>query len=398
MILYLIEHPGREMHIAKKLSKGIADIFSDEVVLVPINFISFEIFRYTNVRLIIAPSVNKVINILQSVTGSPVLFLNYEQMLSEINRQLKKIDLVQGPFDKYVAWSDEYRHYLVEQGISNQLILQTDRPQFEIAADECYVPEKMKYFLSRIPGYDESRRLVFIPITCLQAFKSDNELKRLAQNKTVDYSHLRERKSYVKSTLHLYYKYLSNQCDNITYIVRPHPSITADMHQQFVRRMGLTLPNNVVITTEFSPYQWIARCNLLITNYSSLALDATYLGRSTVLVNAPDMPEFMRYDWFDDYSEFTDFNSSIRQICTDRYSNSFKPLSYHTEAILNEFSANSENYQITYSPAFTSCIPQAHMFRLIANLFRRTKFFFTKSRSGVLEDYFEKIVIKCKNA
>lgn len=398
MIVFLVEHPGREAYIAEKLSRKIAKMFDDDVVILPINFIGFELFFLENVRMVVSPSYNKVINLIHKEIDAPILLLNYEQMLSDINRKIKVISLNYKKGDKYIAWSEEYKNYLIDQGFPETSIILTDRPQNEIASGMFYVPQELEVMLrNSVSNYIESRPVVFIPLTCIQAFKSEAELRRLAQsNPLVTLNDLISRKVHVRETLIKYYQYLAEQKDDVLYIIRPHPSITIDMHMKFINDLGIELPENVLLTGQFSPYQWISRANLLVTNYSSLALDASHLGCQAILVNASNMPQFMLYDWFERFPTLTEFSGILNfvDIRTNNNRAANKNVLF-TDAVINGLSSNGHIYSQTFNPRPWRIILNLLNKRLIVNTCRAfIKFLKPSLSSGIYEDYFKKIEIK----
>ena len=106
-----------------------------------------------------------------------------------------------------------------------------------------------------------------------------------------------QRKEAVISQLKLFYIQAMNCNANILYIVRPHPSISVLQHVQFCRENKIELKENVVITDEGNVYEYFSIADIVISNYSSVLLDAIQLGKEAYVVFKSLLPDHMNYDW-----------------------------------------------------------------------------------------------------
>ena len=68
-------------------------------------------------------------------------------------------------------------------------------------------------------------------------------------------------------------------------------------HVQFCRENKIELKENVVITDEGNVYEYFSIADIVISNYSSVLLDAIQLGKEAYVVFKSLLPDHMNYDW-----------------------------------------------------------------------------------------------------
>ena len=388
MIIIFIEHYKREYFIASELAKKCVKKFKKKVVICSLNFTTFEVFSFNSICFIITPNYNKFVTKLVDKSKIPLITLNYEQMLSPLNRVLKTITYSNNKNDIYLSWSKNYTQFLLKQKIPLNQILSTSRPQDEISSFDYNVPLDLYFkYYHLLKEYAISNKVVFVPLTCLHAFKSNNEIKRLSKSTNADFKQLFERRDFVKGTLLNLYKDISVNKE-FFFIVRPHPGVSVNMHKQFLSKYKIILSDNVLFTSEYSAYNWMALSNIVLTNYSSLALDSKNLGIQTVLYNVNNSPDFLKYDWFEEFVNIDKLCNLKILKCDD---NHFKKRQKHTDQIIDFLNTNRSSYFKSYSINFLILIRLLFTNRFIANLYRtfcsRLNFISIK---GLKNDYFKK--------
>lgn len=390
MIIIFVEHYNREFFIAKKIAKQIKKIFNKKVYIYSLNFVTYEIFCFKDISFVITPNYNILVKLIVNANSIPLISLNYEQMLSPINHQLKKIKFNLNSKDIYIAWSNQYRQYLLNQRVPSDNILLTSRPQDEICLSNYYLPLSLyKKIISKFGPVLGVKNIVFIPLTCLQAFKSDYELKRLSKNNNTNHELLHERKSFVVSTLIKLYTSLCKEKTDCIYIIRPHPGVSVAMHEKFLTHHKLKLPDNVWITTEYSPYNWMSISNVVVSNYSSLVLESRKLGIKTILFNTKCIPSSMRYEWFKKFDSIDEISEISDYFCDNNYTFT-GACSSHSLHICKHVLKNKDNYQTQSNLSFFCYFNIIFSKRYIANIYRLIKLYLFNN-SELEQDYFKKI-------
>ena len=284
-ILFLFEHKDREKFLAKLLYDNLRS--SNYVIFSSVNYSGLSGALFKKFSLIITPNRNPISDFFSHIYGVPVLYLNYEQVLSKLNKQLKIPAVSSNDRDLHVGWSENFRDYLLDKGIKKPSVFLLNPPQFpelcrELHRRQLFIAEANKRLNIRIQDYEN---VIFFAPTCLQAFKSNFELLRISIFKGVKYKELVHRKQRTIKNLEVIYDSLRIVKKNSLIIVRPHPSVKASKHEPYIRKfLSQTGGAEVICTSEFTALQWLTVADEFLTNYSSLVLSARDLGiKSTVI-------------------------------------------------------------------------------------------------------------------
>jgi len=305
-VLWFFEHFEREMPIINLCRERLeAEGIDVEIQPSLLNFPELSIYGQSY-HAIIVPSKNRLLaRILQNI-DIPIICLNYEQMLSGINNALKAPDALVKQASYLLAWSDDFGHYLKHNGIDPDAIIYSQRPQNAIARQyidstnfhlPVFVQEAKKRF----------KNIIYLPLTCLQAFKTDAELWRLAKATGVDNSLLTTRKYAVRRQIVSLYQEIEKATESF-FILRPHPGVTIEDHKSLLREIGIKELSNLLITDEGNAYDWLNISDIVVSNYSSVLLDAKAVEKDTYLFKPNILPQWMHYDWFDDFNVIHSFD------------------------------------------------------------------------------------------
>ena len=383
-LLYLVEHPDRELEIAEAICKNLEANFHIDIF--SINFHVWRIIFSKNYDLIIFPSSWPIINHLSKMfPNSQFLSMNFEQMLSTINRSIK------APTGKVIqnetihfSWSSDYMKFLKDNGVDSKNIFIVEKPLNQIL--------KLRKPLNLIKNRNKYKRIIFIPLTCLQGFKSDKRIrKEFKDEKMIELAQLR--RNYVKETLNIIFKWVSAisiKYQEFLLIMRPHPSISTDQYHKLFSELGLSVPKNLMITSEESAVDWILESDAVMTNYSSVVIDAKTLGVNAFLLEPIKYPEFLIYGWFEEFRKINtldDFENSIlysKPIFSSNQSNNFDGVDRISNHImnLNLEKKNRKRFILSFHSLF-------FLFKsLIKHLLHHYFRFFL--RDGLKRDYFPK--------
>ena len=193
-------------------------------------------------------------------------------------------------------------------GIDPDTIIYSQRPQNEIARQ--YI-DNANFQLPAIvqDAKKQFQNIIYLPLTCLQAFKTDAELVRLAKATGAEKNQLIERKQAVKSQLISLYQEIEKAKDSF-FILRPHPGVTIEDHEALISKMGKASFDNLLITDEGNVYDWFNASDIIISNYSSVLLDAHAVGKAAYLFKTDALPLWMHYQWFEEFSVINSFEEA----------------------------------------------------------------------------------------
>ena len=301
-IVILVEHPDRELLVAEAIGRAIKEI--DSAVNIKIMSILFDVEEAILAKhydLIVFPSNWPIINSISAVRNrATYLSLNFEQMLSNFNKRAKR------PADGFVtaglnhfSWSREYSEYLVESGIDISRIYEIQKPIHQALArmsDSHWLAIDNR-LLNELTAYD---RIVFVPLTCLQAFKSDVRLRREFGSGDL-FERAIARRDFVRGSVEkifLWIAKLAAERPRVAFVLRPHPSVSTSTYVELFEKLNIEKPSNVLITHNGTAIQWITKSQLLISYYSSLLLDGLEYGTPAFILQPLPFPDDISYTWF----------------------------------------------------------------------------------------------------
>ncbi len=313
MILILVEHPVRELDIAIALKNRLA-IKGVVVDIVSINFNYKWLYNINKYKIVIFPSLQwKIINWIDFLYKGIIFSLNYEQMLSNANKILKPIE---GTFLKlevfHISWTKEYSKHLIFNGVCSKNIFLINKPSLELF----YTLKNNQFILNLKLRY---KKLIFIPLTDLQAFKTDSFLSNEFVNQDL-YLLALNRRDYVKRTLKDILGWIleaCNQFSDFVFVLRPHPSVSPKQYDELFNEFKVSAPINLYVTSEFNAVEWIQQSDLIFSNYSSLLNDAHEYGKSCFILEPQKLPEYLYLDWMINIEKVKSIESFISIISSN---------------------------------------------------------------------------------
>jgi hypothetical protein len=304
-IIYFIEHVEREWYLIDMLKERLSLLDDGKYMITPVllNFLPpFGVFGECSV--IVAPSENRYINKLASLSKVPVINLCMEQMLSELNRKLKIPRSMSKNADINICWSEEYYNFLRYSGVQDKAIKISNRPQLSLCLSKLRVGSaKDKKALT---SSHQGKIVCYCPLTDLQAFKSDAEVRRIAKYSKISLKQLLQRKEWVYSELVAMYKDMQLRPD-VFFIVRPHPSVAIKQHYALLIELFDRVPENVFVSDKGNVYDYFSKSDIIVSNYSSVLLESRALGIPSYIFQYNQIPEFMKYDWMENFKKIPSF-------------------------------------------------------------------------------------------
>lgn len=272
-----------------------------------------------------------------------VINLNYEQYLSNINIQYKK------PMCAFTqkeviqcSWSEDFDDFLTSSNVVSYNILRTPSN---------FINQLFLEHTNSEMILDAQDTLVFLPLNFAWAFASDKTIQAKIKNGYPKDSAYEYRKFAIRH-LKLFIKDLLNVAGanpDKQFLVRPHPTVSSEDYFTFISELGLTIPKNLKIHRQETAQFWLLRCNLVISNESTILLEAKNLRLPYQRVNYLRYPEFLKCDWHN--SVVTSDKISLNNISLKKFHQVLNTKNEQENVTISEFvdnliSRTSENEYI----------------------------------------------------
>jgi hypothetical protein len=318
MIFY--EHVDREYEIAQILEERLSKLSKKRGLILSIIYQRHLLLFYKPKLIIFPSSAWTEINYIYYLYSEKIdiVSLNYEQMLSAFNERAKA---PQGDILKnkllHFAWTEKYSEYLYKNEVCIHNIKIVDKYVYQLIREKSNLPNiknnsiKSKY-----------KNIVFVPLTDLQAFKNDERIKKEFNSGRL-FEDALKRRNFVLESVKIILKWIYNFAStepSVCFIIRPHPSVGIENYYSLRESMELPDLQNIVYNYEGSAIDFFQISDILITNYSSLILDADFCGLRGLILEPVPFPKNLTYEWFNSFSRvhsYNDFNLELKKNLND---------------------------------------------------------------------------------
>ena len=239
--------------------------------------------------------------------------MNYEQFNSEWSKVIKnpkseipKREQIQ------LVWGAYFKNQLIENGFDLNKIFITGKPNFQIIKND-YIGNKLKYkkLLAEKYTMDLDYRWVLITLTDSLAYISKNRIESYiadGANKEL----LSEQVLSVRKDIELLTDYLATILSDPKVksyvIIRPHPFVPAEYYVKLMNRKVHGIPNNLKIINKESAFDWMISADVMITNYSTLSMEAKLFELPVFFFNYYNK-QANNYWWVKKEQSFTDYET-----------------------------------------------------------------------------------------
>lgn len=338
-VVIFIEHKDREMQISKYLKKRLEqDNYS--VIIASLHFHSHLILFQYEIKTIITPYIgfgkNSISSIFFEVHGLNINYINmnYEQFLFPFAGKFKipKTETSKKHQINF-TWGDHFKEYLANAGASKKNIHVTGRPYAKIIKELNLKKHEIKLNLATKFNLDSNKKWVFIALTDPLSFLDDVALEKIVKlgaDKDGMYIQVdHDRESIVKLCSILSNLDKINNHEKFEFILRPHPSISRKSYLDLFDKNNLEIPKCLKFIKGDTAPNWLVASDTLITNYSTLIIDA-YNCNKKILTFNHDFKKFDYLWWvkfsnniFYNFSELDSFlnedNQNIKKELSDYY-------------------------------------------------------------------------------
>ena len=233
-----------------------------------------------------------------------VVCSNYEQHLSRVNEEYKKPkgDFVRQIF--HIAWSTNFKEFLIKHHVNPEKIKVVGSPFSESLSKEIRIRR------SNIDCDRTKRKLVFLPMNLAWAFASDSVISAKLRN-GYDFDTAKNYRKFSAVVLEKFLRDLEDysKCNpDVDIVLRPHPTIGVKDYENRLAQLNLKLGYNVKICKEHTAQYWLARCDVIASNYSTLLFDAFNCGIACFRLEYEKLPSYLEGSWYENVEVITTMN------------------------------------------------------------------------------------------
>jgi hypothetical protein len=355
-IIFFVEHKDRELNSIMLMTKLLNKKYGYKSIILPMHFSLFWLLIYKP-RVVASYFIQSektfpVAFIRKIFPKSRFISMNWEQLLSPVNLIYKKVS---DDFSKkqvsHLSWSNNYKEYLIDAGVSEHNIHVTGC----LPLSEPMVREYGENTSALIGKYNlhKYEKIIFFPLNLAWALLSSRELS-FRMRRGYDSEVLEEHYSLANDTKKIILKWISKASKNnpnYIFIVRPHPNIsTTQCHNEFA--FDQELRENVVITKEFSAYDWLFVSNKNYSNWSTVIHDSIVMGHHGCLLKPLPRPKWLNVLWNDrveNISNYEEFEQSLHLANSSHLKSDFPNISVPSQEI-EALSLSFFNSVISNSP------------------------------------------------
>lgn len=302
--LFLVEHEDREMSTVKRL-KELLELNGSTCVVLSTEFHAHLFNCYKPKNIVFPYAIDDTTWPIRAFKtkefkSSNFISLNWEQLLSKANQEFKKpkSNLIQQCFF-HLAWQEDFKKFLVSSNVRETQVQVIGNPLHELLLED----------LKNAPLYDKKLRsdfnlnkssdIYFFPMNYGWAFFNDDKIKakiKMGYHSDVAYDYRDYSQRCLDSFIHFIVSLCSKHRKSI-FVIRPHPSISIDQYVDKFKAHGLAIPNNLLLTKEYTIKEWIAISKVIGSSWSTSVWDAKKIGKNGFLYTPFERPEWLETFW-----------------------------------------------------------------------------------------------------
>jgi surface carbohydrate biosynthesis protein len=325
-IVIFVEHKDRELQLSNYLKEELERENYSVIIASLIYHTHLILYKY-KIKTIITPYIGfgkgSISDLFYKAHGLNINFinLNYEQFLFPFTGKFKiPKNNISKNYQINFAWGNHFKKYLVEAGAKTENIFITGRPYSEVIKKIEINKKLIKNELAEAHQLDVNKQWVFIALTDGLALLDNSSLEKIV-SKGVDGKGMYTQVYHDRETILKLCKILSNisnldDNENYEFILRPHPSVSINKYKSIFSNNNLNIPVSLKLIKESSALNWLVSSDMLITNYSTLIIDATALNKKTLVFNHDNVK--FNYLWWtsfadDNFEDFQELNQYLKK-------------------------------------------------------------------------------------
>jgi surface carbohydrate biosynthesis protein len=300
-VLIFVEHIARELESACLLQHYLQSVHGLSAQVSFSAYTAHAVLSRIMPRVVVLPHCRAQFN--SSVTywwdNVPIVNLAWEQILSNVNKQANvPHDAFVRDHVKYFCWGQSHHDYLLECKVPRGNLSVVGSPNFTLLDERYRFLCRDRDQLAREFGLDAEKRWVFIPENYGWAFLQDDQVEKRVESGSYSRENALAYRSFQQRGLNIFLDWLSLARDrsDVEIILRPRPSTPLE---RFVGACGDRTGANVTITKDGTAREWLLASDVVLSNYSTVQVDAAVAGKPTFNIRPEAIPEFMQAEFLD---------------------------------------------------------------------------------------------------
>jgi len=303
-VLFFIEHIDREMETAQEIVSVLKEKYNLKCVIASAIYHPVTCALKTRPKIIVTASTAFGIGspgwlFFKSFKNAPIFInLNYEQFISSWKGKYKsaKHD-ISLKSQIQLTWGTYFKNFLIETGTKKENIIVTGRPLFSLLKKR-YYNKNFKKDIAKKNNLDFNKKWNFIAFTDGLAFVTEKKIQYIVQSGANEKG-LKNHINHVKGTISEVLKWVNSMSamSDELFILRPHPSISKDQYEELIKSTLGLMPENLIISKDYTAQKWMISCERFFTNYSTLTMDARVLEKDFYILSPLKKLESEDYWW-----------------------------------------------------------------------------------------------------
>jgi surface carbohydrate biosynthesis protein len=313
-IIFFVEHKDREFESVKLIAEKLKGKGKSSLIL-SVYFHVHYLNLYKAKTFVFPYLINQndwPVSFVYRMYGDSAEYINmnWEQLLFPVNIEYKK------PQDnfvkqkvKHIAWNNNFKDYLIKNGVSDENIKVTGNPANEVLYNLLDKKDEWRLKLVNEFSLDINKKWLFMPMNYAWAFSSDRLIQSKI-NKGYPEDKAWKHKKYSHKCLKKFIYFIEKLSKEYDYeiIIRPHPSITEnDYKKVFDETIGY-IPKNIYLNKAHSIREWIVSSDIVGSSWSTSVWDAYNVGKSVFLFTPYKRPEWLDVWWNNEVVNLNDYN------------------------------------------------------------------------------------------
>lgn len=301
--LFLIEHEDREGETVKALATKLKDKGASYVIL-SIEFHSYLLMYYVPKCVVFPYSIDSKQWPIQFYSNKNIVFvsLNWEQLLSEANKDFKKPkgDLIKSSFH-HLCWTNDFQEFLVNSGVCKENTAILGNPAHEMLNKAIKNTSSIDANVRKRYGISNHSKIIFFPMNYGWAFAEDHIIKakiKMGYDENIAWKY-REYSQHCLTEFVDFSVELAKREPKSKLVIRPHPSISIDQYLNVFNKKVAQIPENIIFTKDLTIREWISVSNLIGSSWSTTVWDSLNIGKDAFLFTPIARPVWLNTYWND---------------------------------------------------------------------------------------------------
>lgn len=282
-VMFLIEHPSRELDAIERLSSMLLKEYGFTSIIAPLHAHRHLVFKYKPDLICVhycGAGDEYPVNFLKSVFPNAIfLSLNWEVRLAQYNIPYK------APKDNFarntlfhISWDKQFTDFLLNNSVNSSNIYECGNLQLSSKILDVFEDNKDKEdVIGSSKGWD---KIIFLPLNVWYGFASQQDLD-LRLRRGFDPTALSKLVKYSRSIFNTIcgdIRSIAERNPNFLFIFRPRPNESEAHYIDFLGDDDKQIPDNILISSNHSAFDYFPFVDAVVSNWSTLTFDAKYMG------------------------------------------------------------------------------------------------------------------------